>query len=579
MIKSLLLKLFYLLKIYLIYRINNYKNIIENNQLKMGNEYSGYPAPGYYPPGVIRSVVQQPYYQKQISIKLNKFDYFKGDYVEGTIIVNNSGSLVLNDIHLNLYLMENWRYQSGDLIQAELNNPLLLTVRIGIQKILKINSDLINLNPGVFNFPFKFKLPDYLQPSFEHPKNNQRAFLRYVLQAKILSQFVQGEGNAIIFIKSRPLLLNCPLSYSSATNVHKWGMFDGGSTLIKVNYPTSNYQIRGQIPITVEINNTRGKLQVRSVICKVIRRVQFKRVQEAVVKYSLQTIIVNKSFDVNVPPFTQSQTYNYTIELNDTTLPNYNYLGTSNPYPRLVDLSYAMPTTDGAAVKCDYYLLVTVSFSNFVTQSYLPKVCIPFTLTHQLTNDYSLEQKEDEDLKRAIEASLLDMKQIENINQSNINEIVLDKDKNEILINGKNIENNQNNNNINNNFVDINQVDNNNIIQENNNQQMMNNINNNINNNVNNSINNNINNNNISEIININNNNNINNNINVNQISNAYNHESNFNNNNNIKFDEEDNDIINPYKSDYDIKEPNNFGSINDFEDEDNDNDMNNYIK
>ena len=136
---------------------------------------------------------------------------------------------------------------------------MLLTIKIGIQKILKINSDLINLNPGAFNFPFKFKLPDYLQPSFEYPKDNQRGFLRYVLQAKIISNFVRGETSVLIFIKSRPIILNCPLSFSSAINVHKWGMFDEGSTILKVSYLTSNYQIRSQIPFTVEINNTRGK--------------------------------------------------------------------------------------------------------------------------------------------------------------------------------------------------------------------------------------------------------------------------------------------------------------------------------
>ena len=562
----------------------------------MGNENTNYIGPSYYPQGVIQSVVQQSSLQNQMSIRLNKPDYFKGDYVEGNIILNSPGSVVLNDIHLNLFLTENWNYQENNQPQTELNNQMLLTIKIGIQKILKINSDLINLNPGSFNFPFKFKLPDYLQPSFEYPKEKQRAFIRYVLEAKIISQFVQGSIRSLIFVKARPILLNCPLSYSSATNVHKWGMFDQGSTILKVSYLTSNYQIRGQIPITVEINNTRGRLQVKNVVCKIIRRVQFKRVQEAAVKFTLQSIIVNKNFAVNVPPNYQSQTYNYSIPISDSTLETYNYKGVSKPYPTLVDLIYAMPTTDGAAIKCDYFLLVTVSFSSFVTQSYIPKVCIPFTLTHQMINDFNLEQKEDEDLKKAIEASLLDMKQVENINDININEIVLDQDKNEILIDGKNIENNKNDV-PKNNFIDINEIGENNINQGDNNQEISkdeninvsniinNNISNNINNNlnnminssndINNNINNNINNGNINDNLNenININNHINNSYNnINQISNAFNHESNINNN---QFDDED--LINPYKSDLNINEQQIFGSINDFDD--NESEMNDNIK
>ena len=95
---------------------------------------------------------------------------------------------------------------------------------LGIGKILNINGQLINLNPGIFNLPFKFKLPDYIQPSYEYPKQDKRGFLRYALQAKIISQYAQGEGAVGLFIKSRPLKLNNPLSYSSAVNVHKWGV-------------------------------------------------------------------------------------------------------------------------------------------------------------------------------------------------------------------------------------------------------------------------------------------------------------------------------------------------------------------
>ena len=348
-----------------------------------------------------------------------------------------------------------------------------------------------------------------------------------------------------------------PLSFSSAINVHKWGMFDEGSTILKVSYLTSNYQIRSQIPFSVEINNTRGKLQVKSVIAKIIRRVQFRNVREATVRYTLQSILVNKEFAVNVPPNTQSQVYNYNIELSDSTLQSFNYNGFSKPYPMLVDLLYAMPTTDGAAIKCDYFLLVSLSFTSFVTQGYIPKVCIPFTMTHQKQNDYSLEQKEDEDLKKAIEASLLEAK-LRNINEININEVNYEQNKNEDLIYEENNQNNQQKSNV----IDINQVDDNNI---NYNIPQNNNINDNQQNNY--QQNNNV-------------NNNINNNLNINQISNEYNHiniNNNINNNNNINFEENDNDMINPYQQDLENQNQNNVGpqnfSINDFDDE-NDNDI-----
>ena len=45
----------------------------------MGNENTNYIGPSYYPQGVIQSVVQQSSLQNQMSIRLNKPDYFKGD--------------------------------------------------------------------------------------------------------------------------------------------------------------------------------------------------------------------------------------------------------------------------------------------------------------------------------------------------------------------------------------------------------------------------------------------------------------------------------------------------------------------
>ena len=144
----------------------------------MGVEYDYYNRPGYYyPDGSIHSVYpQQSQIQKQISFKLKKYDFFKGDYVEGSVILNNINSLILNDIHLNLYLNESWSYPDGDYPNTELNNPILISIKVGIAKILKIDSNIINLNPGTFDFPFKFKLPDYLQPSFEYPKEGKRGF-------------------------------------------------------------------------------------------------------------------------------------------------------------------------------------------------------------------------------------------------------------------------------------------------------------------------------------------------------------------------------------------------------------------
>jgi hypothetical protein len=112
---------------------------------------------------------------KPIIITTTKIEYYKGETIEGNITLQNQLPIVLSDIYLNLYLLESWTYQeTSSQSYGEINTQPLLCIKVGIGKILKINSDLINLSAGLFNFPFKFKLPNYLQPCFEFPVENQR---------------------------------------------------------------------------------------------------------------------------------------------------------------------------------------------------------------------------------------------------------------------------------------------------------------------------------------------------------------------------------------------------------------------
>ena len=524
-------------------------------------------------------IVQQNM-NKPITISTTKLDYFKDDYVEGTIILQNQLPIVLSDINLNLYLCESWTYtESSSQSYGELNTQPLLCVKVGINKILNIDTELINLSAGMFNFPFKFKLPNYLQPCFEFPLPNRRGYLRYSLEAKFISPYIQGCSSIYLIVKARPKVLNSPLSYSSVMNIHKWGLFDQGTTLLKASYLTNNFRVNELAHIKVEINNMRGKLKVTSCEIDLIRKVGFKKKNEDKNQYEIENNIYYKLFQVDVEPMNQ-RTYDFAIELKDNEKNNFNYLNVANPYPNLVDISYMMPSVDGAIIKCDYRIMVTIYFNSYVTSGYLPKVTLPISITHQSQEDYNLERKEDEDLQRAIEASKLDMEKEKN----KMNMSVVDKNRvgdNIDRPDGYDMQKMQpisqsqiiddDNDGLPSKFeIEQNKKFKQGIQSNNNMNKNMNNMNNNINNNMNNNINNNQNNVNINMNQNnyrnnnnnmnmnyINNNNNYN--INQNNMNNNYNiNQNNINNNylqscpppiiNNIKDD--DDDLINPYMAD-----------------------------
>ena len=227
----------------------------------MGIDYDGF-YQIYYPPGVI--LIKSNSYQNayvgggQLSIHLKKYDYFPGDTIEGNIYLKNQNSLILNDIYLHIIISLSWTVDD-DTLDSESSNQITSSIYVGVPNILKIKSNILNLNPGLYDFPFKIKIKETLPPCFEFPQKGKNAFLRYILKAQIASQYARGECDHGIFIKSRPRICQSPLSYSATSNIKKMGMVNQGSTILKVSYQTTSYLIRGQIPIQVEIDNTQGK--------------------------------------------------------------------------------------------------------------------------------------------------------------------------------------------------------------------------------------------------------------------------------------------------------------------------------
>ena len=133
----------------------------------------------------------------------------------------------------------------------------------------------IVLDQKEYTFPFEEKLPDFLLPSFEYPKIQWKAFLRYslCLKAKI------GEKNitSSIFIKinSIPRKNDKNFNLKASLPIKKWGIFDRGQTTLKALYLTKNYKLTDIIPVEIEIDNTNSKMKVTECKLKFNRKVIF----------------------------------------------------------------------------------------------------------------------------------------------------------------------------------------------------------------------------------------------------------------------------------------------------------------
>ena len=150
--------------------------------------------------------------------------------------ISSQSQMILNDILLSFNLLENWISKSAENIDiSEIYNETLISIYLDIKKQLRINTNLVSLSPGKFIFPFYFKIPKNVQPCFEYQTILTKASIRYTINAQVISPSIQATSSKyIIILKSRPIFEKKNLSFTNSSNVHKWGLFDGGSTILNI---------------------------------------------------------------------------------------------------------------------------------------------------------------------------------------------------------------------------------------------------------------------------------------------------------------------------------------------------------
>ena len=320
----------------------------------------------------------------QLMIVTNKDYYYKDEILEGNIILDCFSSISLNEISISLYLKEGWIIQETSTTKyGEKNNQLLSKFDLGIDKYINDKNEIKIIPPGKYTFPFTIELSNYLQPSFEYPLPNRTAFLRYLLETEIISNDLKLKKNKYILIKGSPILLETPKIFSSITNVHKWGLLDGGTTILKVSYKKNNYTIDELVPLNIEIDNIRGKLKVKECKVRIIRSIEFSKLDKnSFEKYPLEKTIYSKVFWSEVLPNSRRR-FLFQTELKDKDLIDFNYCGENNLYPEIKDINILLPSIEGNIIKCEYRIQVSLYFDNFVTSGYRPRVVLPISIIHQ----------------------------------------------------------------------------------------------------------------------------------------------------------------------------------------------------
>ena len=314
-----------------------------------------------------------------IKIELDKEFYLPGETIQGSIMINCIENIRLNTISISLLHKECWFVQETTEVKyGEKYNQSITQFNIDIKNYIKDFNEI--LVSGNYVFPFKIDLPHDLEPCFEYPYPNRYAYLRYLFQCELLPKEINIKSQKYILIKSASNKIPSQKFFSSIINVHKWGFFDGGTTILKASYDKINYKINDVIPINIDIDNSRGKLKVKNCKIRIIRTIQFNKLRGPE-KYPLEKTIYSNQFNSEVLPFNKGQ-FLFQIQLKDDDLINLEYLIEENPYPKNRDINLLVPSIDSNILKCFYRIQVSLYFDSFVTSGYRPRVKLPIFVTH-----------------------------------------------------------------------------------------------------------------------------------------------------------------------------------------------------
>ena len=326
-----------------------------------------------------------------LSITFNKPSYFPDELIEGYVNLNTLRQIIVKDITISLYLFESW-LQLSSVPSGESNRQLLLEMNLNIKSRLNIYTELVNLAPGTYIFPFKFKLPGFVNPCFEFPSKTKKAYIRYSLDAKVSSPYIQGATSTYIIFKSRPKINNIgnKPTFSSSIDVYKWGMFSEGNTVLNVylNNYNNNIKYGEQIILNVDIDNNKGKLVTKEIKVVLFRKIDFRKKNSKEIKDSISNECIVTKFNTLVKPG-ENKSFKFFINLKDMDQNTFDLKSEKLPYSNLNDMSFFLPSLNSSIIDCIYNLKVTLYFESLVAKKSRPRVFIPINICHQKSEEYN----------------------------------------------------------------------------------------------------------------------------------------------------------------------------------------------
>ena len=378
-----------------------------------------------------------------LKINTQSQSYYPNSDITGLINLNLSAPLDLCDIEIEIYSIEGWVYKKVQNIIPEknenikdynINKNTIGKLKLNLPQLFKINSPVIRLNSGNYNFQFSFPLKEF-NPSFEYRGDHSRIFLRYILLSKVIvpeknnnknnindkkknNEEIESETIFQILVKQKEN--DAIKEYQAEQKVYKWGMINKGNCKMILSIPKSNYKFNDNIPLNILIDNTEGKLNVSKIKVSTKRKITYILNN---LKIEEEIPVASSTYGIHLLS-KKKQVFRYFYNIKDIYLKYLTYSGVSEPYTNNnIDWYTFIPTVTCNSFSCEYYIKITLYFTSFVHHNSRPRLTFPIIITHNASDNYefsniNLNQNNNKNNNNNLN---LFNSQIININQNNQN--------------------------------------------------------------------------------------------------------------------------------------------------------------
>jgi len=316
---------------------------------------------------------------KIMTIQMTGSEFFNNQFCQGNLLISCSESLHIKSLLITIEKKQKWHYieevynetkkKYDEISHFDEENRTILPYQLNIT----VGTVLY---PGAWNIPFTFQL-NGLTPSFEYEDSLNYCYNRYLLIAKLIYD-VKGtetveEVEQFLFIKSRLLPLNTPISSENKKKIKKWGLFGKGQSELKLKISKNYYDFYEKIPLEVEVENKKGKMDIDSVKFDIKRIIFFKT--EKTKEISKNIIQIEKKIKIKSG---ENKKFDYNLELKED---KFKSIG-----KKQFDANILQPSFEDSLFKCYYFIKATAYFESKTFEGSRPRCLLDIAYSHKDEN-------------------------------------------------------------------------------------------------------------------------------------------------------------------------------------------------